>query len=62
MDGALFGISNLDNSDTGVQFSEATNRYHLPGYNATVSFSAYNDPGAENTIQVSEYLRILFDL
>ena len=62
MDGTLLGISSIDNSDTGVQFSEGANPGHLPGYNATASFSADNDPGAGNGVQAGEYLGITFDL
>jgi len=62
MDGTLLGISSIDNSDDGVQFSEGANPSHLPGYNATASFSADNDPGAKNGVQTGEYLGITFDL
>lgn len=62
MDGTLLGISNIDNSHSGVQFSEGAKPQHLPGYDATASFSADNDPGAANGVQTGEFLGITFDL
>ena len=62
MDGTLLGISSIDNSHTGVSFSEGANPSHLPAYQATASFSADNDPGAHWGVQTGEYLGITFDL
>ena len=62
MDGTLLGISSIDNSDSGVRFSEGANPANLPGYNISASFSADNDPGARWGVQAGESLGITFDL
>ena len=62
MDGTLFGISSIDNSDAGVSYSEGADPANLPGYSPTASFSADNDPGAIWGIQAGESLGITFDL
>lgn len=61
-DSQYLGSATLDNSDTGVQFSEGARPAKLPAYKVAASFSADNDPGAFNGIHAGESLGITFAL
>jgi hypothetical protein len=69
-DGSLLGIASIDNSDSGVQFSELATPSELPGGNTvsppfetTAGFSADSDPPVQsNGVNPGEYLGIIFDL
>lgn len=69
-DGALLGITSIDNSCSGVSFSQFATPHNLPGGNtlippfvATEGFSADSDPPVEhNGINPNEWLGITFDL
>ncbi|MDY6837240.1 MAG: PEP-CTERM sorting domain-containing protein [Thermodesulfobacteriota bacterium] len=69
-DGTLLGIASIDNSSSGVSFSNPDNSEVLPGGNTlfppfvtTAGFSADSDPPKQpNGVNPREYLGILFDL
>jgi hypothetical protein len=68
--GTLLGIASIDNSSTGVSFSQLASPGDLPGGNnlvppfvTTTGFSADSDPPAQpNGVNPGEYLGIIFDL
>lgn len=68
--GSLLGIAYIDNSSTGVSFSQLASPPDLPGgnnvsppFNVTSGFSADSDPPAQpNGVNPNEYLGIIFDL
>jgi hypothetical protein len=69
-DGSLLDIASIDNSDSGVQFSQDADPPDLPGGNTvippfatTTDFSADSDPPVpSNGVNPGEYLGIIFDL
>ena len=67
-DGTLLGIASIDNSSSGVSFSQDGNPGNLPGGNSvgfmtTAGFLADSDaPVQPNGVNPSEYLGITFDL
>jgi len=67
-DGTLLGIASIDNSSTGVSFSQGANPGNLPGGNSigfetTAGFLADADaPVQPNGVNPGEYLGITFDL
>jgi hypothetical protein len=67
-DGTLLGIASIDNSSSGVSFSQGANPGNLPGGNlvgftATSGFLADSDPPVQpNGVNPGEYLGITFDL
>jgi hypothetical protein len=69
-DGALLGIAVIDNSCSGVSFSQYATPHDLPGGNnlsppfqTTTGFSADSDPPVQpNGINPNEWLGITFDL
>jgi len=67
-DGTLLGIASIDNSSSGVSFSEGASPGNLPGGNlvgftATAGFLADSDaPVQPNGVNPGEYLGITFDL
>jgi len=69
-DGSLLGIASIDNSSTGVLFTQLAKPVNLPGANnasppfvTTAGFSADSDPPVQpNGVNPGEYVGILFDL
>lgn len=69
-DGTLLGIASIDNSDSGVSFSQEASPPDLPGgnamlppFNVTACFLADSDPPPMgNGVNPGESLGILFDL
>ena len=69
-DGALLGISSIDNSCQGVLFSRDATPHNLPGgqnllppFETTDGFSADSDPPTQpNGVNPNEWLGITFDL
>lgn len=69
-DGALLGIALIDNSCSGVSFSQYATPHNLPGGNnlsppfqTTQGFSADSDPPVQpNGVNPNEWLGISFDL
>lgn len=69
-DGSLLGIASIDNSSTGVSFSQPATPAELPGANnanpdfeTTQNFSADSDsPPPVNGVNPGEYVGIIFDL
>ena len=69
-DGSLFGIASIDNSWSGVSFSDPASPGNLPGANeanpsfvTTTDFSADSDsPAQPNGVNPGEELGILFNL
>jgi hypothetical protein len=69
-DGALLGITSIDDSCHGVSFSQSATPHNLPGghtlippFVTTQGFSADSDPPVEhNGINPNEWLGISFDL
>ena len=69
-DGSLLGIASIDNTDSGVAFSQLANPGNLPSANSvtpefetTAGFSADSNPAVEpNGVNPGESLGILFDL
>ena len=68
--GSLLGIASIDNTSTGVSFTQLASPPDLPGgetvsppFDVTAGFSADSDPPAQpNGVNPSEYLGIIFDL
>lgn len=67
-DGTLLGIASIDNSSSGVSFSQGANPGNLPGGNSigfetTAGFLADSDaPVQPNGVNPGEYLGITFNL
>jgi len=67
-DGTLLGIASIDNSSSGVSFSQGANPGNLPGGNSigfetTIGFLADSDaPVQPNGVNPGEYLGITFNL
>lgn len=69
-DGSLLGIATIDNSSSGVSFSQGATPSELPGANnasppfvTTMDFLADSNPPVQpNGVNPGEYLGIVFDL
>lgn len=67
-DGTLLGIASIDNTSSGVSFSQGASPGNLPGGNmvgfaATAGFTADSNPPVQpNGVNPGEYLGITFDL
>ena len=69
-DGTLLGLASIDNSDSGVAFSQGASPPNLPGANnasppfvTTAGFLADSNPPVQpNGVNPGEYLGITFDL
>ena len=69
-DGTLLGIASIDDSDSGVSFSQGASPGNLPAGNnasppflATAGFTADSNPAVQpNGVNPGEYLGITFDL
>jgi hypothetical protein len=69
-DGSLLGIASIDNSSSGVSFSQNATPSNLPAANnasppfvTTAGFSADSNPPVQpNGVNPGEYLGIVFDL